>query len=78
MYDVLCEYAHPNHFGVLDAFGRFDADKRWLDLGRELEPPPPAFGLGSLLASLSIFEERYNSINELGKTINDKLDAGAA
>ena len=78
MYDLLCEYAHPNFYGVLDAFGKVNAEQLWLDLGDEIQKPRPAIGLAPLLGALSIFEESYNEINDLGKEINDWLDQNAA
>ena len=74
MYDVLCEYTHPNFFGVLDVFGKIDPKQVWLDLGDEIRKPPAAYGLAPLLMSMTIFEESYNAIDGLGRQINDLLD----
>ncbi|SCY91464.1 hypothetical protein [Desulfoluna spongiiphila] len=74
MYDVLCEYAHPNHLGTLDSLGKFDNEKIWLDLGTELKMPPPAFGLAPFCMSLIIFEEQYNLIGDILRDINKNFD----
>ena len=78
MYDLLCEYAHPNFYGVLDAFGKVNAEQLWVELGDEIQKPPPAFGLAPLLGALSIFEESYNEVANLGEQINDWLDQKSA
>lgn len=78
MYDVLCEYTHPNFFGVLDVFGKIDPKQVWLDLGDEIRKPPAAYGLAPLLMSMTIFEESYNIVDDLGQQINDWLDQKTA
>jgi hypothetical protein len=71
MYDVLCEYAHPNYLGTLDSFGKIDRENVWLDLGAEHKMPPAAFGLAPFYMSLLIFEEQYNLIAQKLDDIND-------
>ncbi len=77
MYDVLCEYAHPNYLGTLDAFGKVDRDNVWLDLGPELRMPPPAFGLVPFFFSLVVFEEQYNLISDNIGKINECFEQNA-
>lgn len=77
MYDVLCEYAHPNYLGTLDAFGKVDRDNVWLDLGPELRMPPPAFGLALFFFSLEVFEEQYNIISDDIRKIDEYFEQDA-
>lgn len=74
MYDVLCEYAHPNYLGTLNSFGKIDRKNVWLDLGSERKMPPAEFGLAPFFMSLLIFEEEYNLIAVLLGDINDHFE----
>lgn len=75
MYDVLCEYAHPNFMGTLDSFGRLDHENIWLDLGKEVTNPPAAFGLAPFYFSLLIFEEKYSAIQGLFEAVNEHFES---
>ena len=77
-YDVLCEYAHPNYLGTLDAFGKVDRDNVWLDLGAELKMPPAPFGLIPFFFSLLIFEEQYDKLADCIDDINDYFEKNSA
>jgi len=74
MYDVLCEYAHPNYLGTLDSFGKVDEKNIWLDLGYELKMPPAEFGLAPFFMSLLIFEEQYNLIAGMVEDLNELFE----
>ncbi len=77
MYDVLCEYAHPNFFGVLDSYAKFDQTNIWLDLGNEIQKPPPQYGLPAFLMSLKIFIDNYNEIDDVGMRVNEYFEKEA-
>ena len=74
MYDVLCEYAHPNYQGTFAAFGSVDSKNVWLDLGAEHSQPPPEFGLAPFFMALLIFEEHYNMCASLIAEMNEHFE----
>jgi len=74
MYEVLCEYTHPNFLGTLASFGKVDHANIWLDLGAEIKKPPPPFGLAPFLMAVTIFEDHYNSIAEKFIEVNDYFE----
>ena len=70
MYDKLCEFTHPNWSGVMGSYSVADPEKFILHLGKHHRKPPLAFGLGPLIACLSIFTDYYNSSASILEEIN--------
>lgn len=78
MYNTLCEFTHPNWSGVMGSYSKLEASKYLLHLGKEHHKPPVAFGLGSLIGSLVIFQDYYNAFTGVLKAINDRYEEGNA
>jgi len=73
MYDLLCEYAHPNYRGLLEAYGSTE-DKFKLKVGSNLRDIPPAFGLAPFFMGLSIFVNEYNELESAVAKINSYFE----
>ena len=76
MYNTLCEFTHPNWSGVMGSYSKIEEEKYLLHLGKEHRQLPLAFGLGSLIGGLAIFQDYYNSLAEVLKSINDRFENG--
>ena len=74
VYDVLCEYVHPNWAGTLGAFGQIDKEKFEIKLGPAERSPAYTTGLAALSGSLMIFERCYNDSGELVRKFNDYFE----
>ncbi len=74
MYDVMCEYAHPNYRGLLASYGRLDGPLE-LKLGSKVRPIPDAFGVAPFSMALSIFEHQYNELEGVARAVNDYFES---
>ncbi len=64
-YESLSEYCHPNCAGVHSSYVKIDKENVWADIGsthtsKSVEPI-----IGTLLASLELFEHYYNQISPM-------------
>ncbi len=70
-YESLSEYCHPNCAGVHSSFVKIDKENIWADIGsthtRESVDPI----VGTLLASLELFEHYYNKMSPM---MNEFID----
>lgn len=74
-YDTLCEFTHPNWFGVLGSYGKLDWEELTLHLGTERRGPPISFGLDPLIMSLVIMQNYYNDLAKLLSKLNEHFEA---
>jgi len=63
MYEVLCEFAHPNWAGAMGAYAKADQDFFTLDFDQKHENIPPEAGLEALVAALLAFEHSESSMS---------------
>ena len=70
-YESLSEYCHPNCAGVHSSYVKIDRENVWADIGttHTVESIDPI--VGTLLASLELFEYYYN---EMSPIMNDFID----
>lgn len=73
MYDVMCEYAHPNYSGLLAAYGNLDG-KFELRLGQGAREVPEAFGLAPFSMALSILEYEYHELGDAVVKVNEHFE----
>jgi hypothetical protein len=59
-YEELCEVAHPNMFGCLGAYGKWNKEKVWCELSSQRIPP--FIGLSPLVLSLELFIYFYDNM----------------
>ena len=71
IYDILCEFTHPNYAGVLGSYTHFDVQQHITYFGKEQSKVQIEFGLIPLVACIEVFEVIYNSLASTLKEIND-------
>ena len=76
MYETLCEFTHPNWSGVMGSYSKLEKEKHTLHLGKGHRKPPLAFGVGPLIGSLAIFQDYYNALADVLKSLNDGYEQG--
>ncbi len=67
-YETLSEYCHPNCSGVHQAYVKIDKENFLAYIGSEYTDLPQEAYMGTLYASLEMFESYYNDIS---KNMND-------
>lgn len=70
-YENLSEYCHPNCSGVHAAYVKIDKENIWADIGVNHTRLPVEPYVGTLLASLEMFEHFYNNISEIMDEFTD-------
>tara|TARA_R110001592_G_scaffold353288_1_gene652025 strand:+ start:1037 stop:1717 length:681 start_codon:yes stop_codon:yes gene_type:complete len=63
-YEALSEYCHPNCSGVHQAYVKIDKEQVLAYIGSEYTNLPQEAYVGTLYASLMMFEEYYNDISK--------------
>ncbi len=63
-YDMLSEYAHPNHYGTFGSFTELDIDNLRVKLGSYINDLPWGHVLFAFFESLVIFKDYYNRMAE--------------
>lgn len=76
LYDNLCEFTHPNWSGASGSYSKIDHKEIKVGLGPNLGGPPLAFGLGPLLAGLTIFEIYYNQLGDQLVKLDEHFESG--
>ena len=71
IYDILCEFTHPNYSGVMGSYSHIDDEQHITYFGKEHSKVQVEFGLIPLVACIEVFEEYYNSLAHTLKAIND-------
>lgn len=74
MYDILCEFTHPNYAGVLGTYGWIDESKHMVYLGKHHQELPAFFAVGPLTICMELFKEYYNKLSEEFKVCNDYFE----
>jgi hypothetical protein len=71
MYDILCEFTHPNYAGAMGAYCSIDEDEHITYFGKEHVNLPAENGLIPLLICFDLFTDYYNSLAKQIKIMND-------
>jgi len=77
MYDVLCEFTHPNYAGVMGTYGWIDESKGTIYLGKQYQELPAFFAVRPLVICMELFKEYYNKLSEELKATNDYFEQHA-
>jgi hypothetical protein len=71
MYDMLCEFTHPNYAGAMGSYCSVDEEKHITYFGKEHVSLPVENGLIPLIICFDLFTDYYNSLAGQIKIMND-------
>jgi hypothetical protein len=75
VYDILCEYVHPNWAGLFGSFGDIIKEKVELKLGPNERTKAYSSGLNVLSTSLMVFSNYYNETADLVQQLEDYFES---
>lgn len=77
MYDILCEFTHPNYDGVMGSYGWVDESKHIIYLGKQYQELPAFVAVSPLVICMELFKEYYNKLSEEFGVANDYFECPA-